>query len=53
MIADAEPFIALCKLLAVLCGIQFPDQGLNRGHLRWECGVLATGPPGKSLFRLF
>ena len=25
-----------------------PDQGLNPGPLRWEHGVLATGPPGKS-----
>ena len=22
---------------------------MNPGPLRWECGVLATGPPGKSL----
>ena len=28
-------------------GIQFPDQELNLGRLYWECGVLATGPPGK------
>ena len=27
---------------------QFPDQGLNLGPLHWECGVLATGPLGKS-----
>ena len=26
-----------------------PDQGLNLGPLHWERGVLATGPPGKSL----
>ena len=26
-----------------------PDQGLNPGPLYWECGVLATGPQGKSL----
>ena len=30
------------------CGIYFPDQGSNLGPLRWECGVSATGPPGKS-----
>ena len=29
--------------------IWFPDQGLNPDPLRWEHGVLATGPPGKSL----
>ena len=28
---------------------QFPDQGSNPGPLPWECGVLATGPPGKYL----
>ena len=32
------------------CGMQFPDQGLNPGPLHWECGVLATGPPGKTQF---
>ena len=26
-----------------------PDQGLNPDPLHWEHGVLATGPPGKSL----
>ena len=26
-----------------------PDWGLNLGPLLWEIGVLATGPPGKSL----
>ena len=31
------------------CRIQFPDQGSNPGPLHWECGVLPTGPPGKSL----
>ena len=35
-----------CELLAVACGIQFPDQGLNPGPLHWEVRVLATGPPG-------
>ena len=30
-------------------GIWFPDQGLSLGPLHWEHGVLATGPPGKSL----
>ena len=24
-----------------------PDQALNAGPLRWKCGVLVTGPPGK------
>ena len=39
---------AACELLVAACGIQFPDQGSNPGPLHWECGVLATGPPGKS-----
>ena len=34
-------------LSVVACGIQFPNQGLNL-VLHWDCGVLATGPPGKS-----
>ena len=29
-------------------GSQFPDQGLNPCPLHWKCGVLTTGPPGKS-----
>ena len=38
--------VAMCELLVVACGIQFPDQGSNPGPLHWEHGVLATGPPG-------
>lgn len=30
-------------------GIWFPEQGSNSGPLRWEHGVLPSGPPGKSL----
>ena len=37
-----------CRVVVVACGIQFPDQGLNLGPLRGECGVLTAGPPGKS-----
>ena len=40
------------KLLVVVCGIQFLDQGLNPGPLPWELEALAPGPPGKS-FHLF
>ena len=40
-------FIWLQWVLVVACG--FPDQGLNLGPPRWERGVLATGPPEKSL----
>ena len=35
------------------CGIQFPDQRSNPGPLHWECGVLSTVPPGKSLIYVF
>ena len=41
-------FIWLPRVLAVVCGTYFPDQGLNPGPLHWEHGTLATGPPGKS-----
>ena len=27
---------------------QFPNQGSNPCPLQWKCGVLTTGPPGKS-----
>ena len=40
-------------LLVEACGIQFPHQRLNPGHLHWERGVLATGPPVKSLISAF
>ena len=45
-------FICLFDWLLVLvvsCGIYFPDQGSDQGPLHGDCGVLATGPPGKSL----
>ena len=35
---------------AVAHKIQFSDQGSNPCPLHWKCGVLATGPPRKSLF---
>ena len=35
--------------IVAACTIQFPDQGSNPGPLHWECRVLPTGPPGKSL----
>ena len=41
--------VAACKLLVAACGISFPHQGSNPGPLHWECRVLATGSPGKSL----
>ena len=33
-----------------VCGILVPNQGSNPHLLHWKHGVLATGPPGKSLF---
>ena len=47
-----EIFLSLLQNVESLVathGIQFPDQGLNPGPRHWECRVLATGPPGKSL----
>ena len=37
------------RLLGVACGICFPEQGSNLCPLHWECRVLATKPPEKSL----
>ena len=37
-----------CELSAVACVIYLPDQGLNLGPLRWEHGILVSGPLGKS-----
>ena len=34
--------------LVAVCGIWFPDWGLNPGSLHLEQGILATGPAGKS-----
>ena len=35
--------------LVVAWEIEFLNQEWNPGSLHWECGVLVTGPPGKSL----
>ena len=35
--------------LVAACGNEFPEQGSSLGPLDGEHGVLATGPPGKSL----
>ena len=37
------------RTFTAACGIWLPDQALNGGPLRGECGVSATGPPGKPL----
>ena len=44
--------VVACGLLVEACGIQFPNQGSNLGPLHQEYGVLATGPPGKSILFL-
>ena len=31
----------------------FPNQALNSRLLQWKCGVVTTGPPGKSLTHYF
>ena len=41
--------VAACECSIAACGIQSPDQGSNPGSLHWEQGVVAAGPPGKSL----
>ena len=48
-----KKIIWLCWVLVVAYWIQFPDQGLNPRPLNWEYGVLATGPPEKSLRSYF
>jgi len=40
-------FIWLCWIFTMAGRIWFPDQGFKPGPLHWECGVLATLPPGK------
>ena len=49
----ARSLVVTCKLLVAARGIKFPDQELNSRPLHWECGVLAIGPPRKSLVPLF
>ena len=47
-------FVWLCWVLLVACRIfQLWHVGLNPGPLHWDRGVLATGPPSKSLFFFF
>ena len=53
VVAVGNLLVAACKLLVVVCGIYFPDQGSNLGPLHWEHGVLAIGPPGKSIKKTF
>ena len=39
-------------ILVVVCRTWFPDQGSKLSTLPWECGVLATRPPGLCLLAL-
>ena len=49
-LSRAGSLVVACELVVVACGIQCPDQGSNWGPLHWESTVLASGPPGKSLW---
>ena len=44
--------VVACRIFVAACEVQFPDQGQNTGPLHWEHGVLTTGPPGKSHYRV-
>ena len=39
-----KALVVAYELLAVACGISFPDQGLNPGPPDWEHRALATPP---------
>ena len=45
----AELFSCTMWTVVAACGTESPNQALNLDSLHWEHGVLATGPPGKSL----
>ena len=49
---DAGSLVAACKLLAVTCGIQFPDQGWDPGLLHWEQGLSHWTASSISFFSL-
>ena len=44
-------FLFSCSMPTLSCGVQdlAPRLGIKPGPLPWECRVLATGPPGKSV----
>ena len=46
-------FFSCSMQIAAACGILFPDHGLNHGPLHWKHRVLATGPSGMFLSKLF
>ena len=41
-------FFEAHELLAVVCEMQFPDQGWNPGPLHWEHRASDSGTPGRS-----
>ena len=43
----SQVLVAACKLLVMACGISLGIEPLGPPH--WQFGVLATGPPEKSL----
>ena len=49
---DIKRFFVFCFCFfghtAQHAGSEFPNQRLNPCPLQWKCGVLTTGPPGKS-----
>ena len=47
------PFLFLFDYTLWHAGSQFPDQGSNPRPLQWNCRVLTTGLPGKSLHSYF
>ena len=44
-----ESWLQHAGSLIVACRVSFPDRDANLDPLLWECQVLTTGPPGKSL----
>ena len=54
LVIDLFRFPFLLLFLAIpACGISVPWPGIESVPLYWKCGVLATGPPGKSPDFLF
>ena len=47
---DIQSSLQHARSLVATCRILFPNQGSNPGPLHWDCRVLATGPPEKSLY---
>ena len=53
---DERSYVFLLLLFLLCCttrGILVPQPGIEPVSLKWKCGVLATGPPGKPLSYIF